>query len=156
MSALSINEPLAWLRNPANKNSEISVDSLESELKELKAEGLLKNVFRSDQIYTGKFVSQAPGQVLIEGLGGWSIDALRWNKRKLVGKPLLTKKGVHKREGILLTYGNVDTGGKNMPRVHDLVPTVLSLMKLPLPANIDGRNLAKEVTKPVDLVLNVA
>jgi len=154
--ALSINEPLAWLRISDGFSAEVSVDSLESGLNQLKASGALKNVFRTDQLYAGSYLSDAPGQILIEGPSGYSIDAMRWNKRKLIGKPLLTKKGVHKREGILLTYGKIKTEIHGAPRIEDLVPTILEVMRLPVPASIDGKALVRKNAAPLDVrVLNV-
>jgi predicted AlkP superfamily phosphohydrolase/phosphomutase len=157
VSAFSINEPLAWLRISKNYLDGIGVESLEADLAELRSNGVLKNVFRPDQIYFGSYVSQAPGQILVEGSSGCSIDAIRWNRRKLLGKPLLTKKGVHKREGILLTYGNIKTDNQTLARIQDLVPTVLETMKLPLPLTLDGKALIRKTSTPMDLeVLNVA
>ncbi|HYB03903.1 MAG TPA: alkaline phosphatase family protein, partial [Nitrososphaerales archaeon] len=139
VSAFSINEPLAWIRISQNQKNSVPEDQLISQLEKLKAEGLLKNVFETDKIYSGKFVRFAPGKILVEAPDGWAVDTLRWNQRKLTGKPLFTKKGVHRREGILLTYGcEIKT---DSPRIHDLVPTVLHMLKLPVPQNIDGRSL---------------
>ena len=133
------------------------MDSLESGLNELKASGALKNVFRTDQLYAGSYLSDAPGQILIEGPSGYSIDAMRWNKRKLIGKPLLTKKGVHKREGILLAYGKIKPEIHGAPGIEDLVPTILEMMRLPVPASVDGKPLVRKNASPLDVrVLNVA
>ena len=151
VSAFSINEPLAWLRIAENETF-VTPDALLSELEKLKEQGLLKNVFETDKIYTGKFVRFAPGKLLVEAPDGWALDTIRWNRRRLTGKPLFTKKGVHRREGLLLVNGcklKDDT-----PRVHDLVPTVLHMMKLPVPDNIDGRSLlldTEEQVKPLKI-----
>ncbi len=139
VSAFSINEPLAWIRISQNQENSVSEDQLISQLEKLKAEGLLKNVFETDKIYSGKFVRFAPGKILVEAPDGWAVDTLRWNRRNLTGKPLFTKKGVHQRDGLLLAYGcEIEREG---PRVHDLVPTVLHMLKLPVPENLDGRSL---------------
>jgi len=140
VNAFSINEPLAWLRiSKKNNNKPVSQESLVLELEELKKQGLLKNVFETDKIYSGKFLRYAPGSILVEAPEGWAIDTLRWNKRSLTGKPLFTKKGVHRREGALLVYGTkLDLVA---PRVHDLVPTALDMLKLPVRGSLDGRSL---------------
>jgi predicted AlkP superfamily phosphohydrolase/phosphomutase len=150
VEAFSINEPLAWLRISELHGSVITDETLISELEVLKDQGLLKNVFETDKIYSGKFVRFAPGKILVEAPEGWAIDTLRWNGRKIVGKPLYTKKGVHKREGVLLSYGcDLDF---EAPRVHDIVPTVLDLLRLPVPDVLDGSSLVrKKETKPLDI-----
>ncbi len=153
VSAFSINEPLAWLRISEYQEGNVTQGSLILELEELKEKGLLKNIFETDKIYTGKFVRFAPGNILVEAPDGWAVDTLRWNRRKLAGKPLFTKKGVHRREGLLLVYGcsvKLDS-----PRVHDIVPTVLDLMKLPVPSNVDGRSLLGMKQKEPVKLLNV-
>jgi predicted AlkP superfamily phosphohydrolase/phosphomutase len=154
VSAFSINEPLAWLRISENQERFVTQDSLVSELEELKQQGLLKNVFETDKIYTGKFVRFAPGKILVEAPDGWAVDTLRWNKRELSGKPLFTKKGVHRREGVLFIYSGSNSVKLESPRVHDIVPTVLDLMRFPIPENIDGKSLVQK-QKEAEL-LNVA
>lgn len=159
VSSFSINEPLAWLRISEKNGNEISRESLVLELEELKKKGFLKNVFETEKIYSGRYVRYAPGEILVEAPEGWAIDTLRWNKRKLTGRPLYTKKGVHRREGILLVYGReleLDS-----PRVHDIVPTILDMLKLPMPQALDGESLLRKETtrekeQKVVKVLNVA
>jgi predicted AlkP superfamily phosphohydrolase/phosphomutase len=151
VSSFSINEPLAWIRF-LEKNG-VSQESLLAELGDLKNQGLLKNVFEVDKIYNGRYVRFAPGKILVEAPDGWAIDTLRWNRGKLIGKPLYTKRGVHRREGVLMVAGkdlNLESA-----RVHDIVPTVLDLLKLPIPESIDGETLAKPASKEPRRLLNV-
>jgi len=140
VSAFSINEPLAWLRISELGDDRISEETLIAQLEELRRQGIIKNIFETDKIYKGKYVRYAPGQLLVEAAEGWSIDTLRWHKRNLTGKPLFTKKGVHRREGVLLIYGSHMSLRMDSLRVHDLVPTVLSMMKLPVPESVDGKS----------------
>jgi predicted AlkP superfamily phosphohydrolase/phosphomutase len=155
VSALSINEPLAWLRI-SERGNDISEEGLIVQLEELRERGILKNIFVTEKIYNGKYVRYAPGQLLIEAADGWSIDTLRWHKRNLTGKPLFTKKGVHRREGVLFIYGKDLALRMDLPRVHDLVPTVLELMKLPVPESIDGKSVVGTNQAKREEVLNVA
>jgi len=156
VSAFSINEPLAWLRISEKENDHISEDALMTELEELRQQGILKNIFETEKIYSGKYVRFAPGKLLVEASDGWSIDTLRWHRRNLTGKPLFTKKGVHRREGVLLIYGSNLTLSIDSPRVHDLVPTVLRILKLPIPESIDGKSVVELSRTKSEEVLNVA
>jgi predicted AlkP superfamily phosphohydrolase/phosphomutase len=158
VSAFSINEPLAWLRISKDHGEQLSQDLLVSELEGLKKQGLLKNIFEVDKIYSGKYVRFAPGSILVEAPEGWAVDTLRWNRRNLTGKPLFTKRGVHRREGLLVFYGK-DKLKAYSPRIHDIVPTVLEMMKLPCSRDIDGKSLlerTKRSEEPVTELLNVA
>ncbi len=129
VSAFSINEPLAWLRISEDREGSPTQERLISELQELKEKGVLKNIFESEKIYSGKFLQFAPGKILVEAPKGWTVDTLRWNRRNLTGRPLFSKKGVHQREGIMLVYGSEFE--LESPRIHDIVPTVLGMLKLP-------------------------
>ena len=148
VTAFSINEPIAWVRVSDHSKKDISTDQVLQELGELKRDGTLKNIFRSEEIFRGKYISKAPGEILVEASDGWLIDTLRWNKRRLTGKPLYTKKGVHKREGLFVVYSGENTSSPNVSspadkcRVHDIVPTVLSMLNLPIPVNLDGKVLS--------------
>ena len=151
VSSFSINEPVAWVR--ISDGVQIDQESLLSQLGELKNQGLLKNVIEVDKIYRGRYVRFAPGKILVEAPDGWAIDTLRWNRRKLTGRPLYTKRGVHRREGILMVAGanfKLDS-----PRVHDIVPSVLDLLKLPIPESIDGSSLVRARVKEPERLLNV-
>jgi predicted AlkP superfamily phosphohydrolase/phosphomutase len=151
VSSFSINEPVAWVR--ISDGEAIDQESVLSQLVELKNQGLLKNVFEVDKIYSGRYVRFAPGKILVEAPDGWAIDTLRWNRRKLAGRPLYTKRGVHRREGILIVEGA--NFKFDSPRVHDIVPTVLDLLKLPIPENIDGSSLVRAQEKEPEKLLNV-
>jgi predicted AlkP superfamily phosphohydrolase/phosphomutase len=155
VSAFSINEPLAWLRISEDREGSPTQERLISELQELKEKGVLKNIFESEKIYSGKFLQFAPGKILVEAPKGWTVDTLRWNRRNLTGRPLFSKKGVHQREGIMLVYGSEFE--LESPRIHDIVPTVLGMLKLPIPENIDGKSLLiKSIEKEPEKLLNVA
>jgi predicted AlkP superfamily phosphohydrolase/phosphomutase len=143
IAPFSINEPLAWLRISDNFKPSINLDSLIKELMELKEDGVLKRVFKTSEIYFGNCVQDAPGQILIEANDGWSIDTLRWNNKRQVGKPLLTKRGVHQRDGVIFLYGDFFEADLSSARIHDIVPTILSLMRLPLPDDLDGKSLVR-------------
>jgi predicted AlkP superfamily phosphohydrolase/phosphomutase len=156
VSAFSINEPLAWLRISEKGGVRVSEECLITELEELRRQKIIKNIFETEKIYSGKYVRFAPGQLLIESSPGWTIDTLRWNKRNLTGKPLFTKKGVHRREGVIFIYGNNLPLGLESARVHDLVPTVLSLMRLPMPESLDGKSLIGLQQTSTTALLNIA
>lgn len=139
VSSFGINEPVAWIR--LSKNSNYNTNSVYLQLDELKKQRLLKNVFKTQEIFYGKYVENALGQILVEANDLWAIDTSRLNGGRLVGKPLLTKKGIHKRAGIFGYLGPQTLRSQTPLRIHDIVPTVLELMSLPIPKNLDGSPL---------------
>ena len=144
VSAFNINEPVAWLRISGKDAGEFTSTHtrLMADLAELKKSGLLKSYLLTKDLYNGKRVDQAPGQLIVEAPDGWAIDTTRLNNGKYVGNPLLTKKGIHALDGILICYGEEGLRGTNLANrtlsVYDIVPTVLNLLKLPIPSYIDG------------------
>ena len=148
--ALGINEPVAWIR--LSRDSKNDVNKVAKQLQELKKEGLLKNVFKSRDIFNGKYIENVLGQLIVEATQGCAIDTTRINDGKLEGKPLLTKKGIHQHEGVLGYIGRYNlSSGMPAYRLQDIVPTVLTLMALPIPGNLDGiaiLNVAGEKSTP--------
>ena len=137
VSAFGINEPVAWIRC-SKENVARNQEQVYSQLMELKQKGLLKNVFKTGDIFSGKYVENAIGQLLIEANRGEAIDASRLNDGRMIGKPLLTKKGVHERAGIFAYSGNARARPDQVLRIQDLTPTVLGLLGLPIPKDLDG------------------
>jgi len=147
--SFSINEPVAWIRL-SKENETISRDSLYTQLDELKKQSLLKNVFKTDEIFHGKYVKKAIGQLLIEAYPGWAVDTSRLNNGRLVGRPLLTKKGIHKREGIFAYFGHSFARASDSTyRLQDVSPTVLDLMDLPIPKIMDGSPILEKKGAPI-------
>ena len=146
-SVFGINEPVAWIR--LAKKSDFDSNKIIQELTELKEQKLLKGVFKSGDIFSGKYVDEAPGQLLIEANSEWAIDGSRLNGGKLVGKPLFTKKGVHQQAGIFGYVGKLSLKADMVYRIQDIAPTVLDLMRLPIPKNLDGTSLIAD-NNPVE------
>ncbi len=57
-----------------------------------------------------------------------------------MGKPLLTKKGVHQQAGVFGYMGKLPLK-VGVYSIEDIVPTVLELMRLPIPKTLDGTSL---------------
>jgi predicted AlkP superfamily phosphohydrolase/phosphomutase len=114
------------------------LDSLIEDLDSLKQSGVLKRILKVDELYAGKYLDKAPGQILIEARDGLVIDTTRFNRGRLIGKSLVKKKGAHRLEGMLALYGGGIEKIEPSPVVYDVVPTVLDLFKLPVPNYVDG------------------
>lgn len=137
--ALNNSEGVAWLKVLADDSKGKSLeDSLFRDLKVLMDVGMLKNVFHSRELFHGKLVDTAPGQILVEGVDGWIVDTGRLNRGRLSGKPSFSKKGSHRREGLFALLGRSLPVTVARVDIKDVAPSVLNLLRLPLPSHLDG------------------
>src|SRR5205085_4289996 len=100
---------------------------------------VVERVSRRDEVYRGDFAIRA------------SDLYIYWNRAASLGAPPREVKakgfwwsGDHRPEGILICKGKGIRTQKelnlpDMPKVYDLVPTILHLAGLPVPEGLDGR-----------------
>lgn len=141
VKAFASGGPVAWLKLLPHENGNAVDKDLEGDLDELKTQGILKNFYRSEDLFSGEYLHQAIGEFVIEAAEGYAINATRLDKGKLLVQPILTNKGHHRSEGIFLSYGALQISREHPPSILDVLPTLLSTQKLPLPAYLDGRSL---------------
>jgi predicted AlkP superfamily phosphohydrolase/phosphomutase len=74
--------------------------------------------------------------------------------RRVVTRQIRGDSGCHRRHGILIAWGEGVRPGETVEdaRIMDVTPTILHLMDLPVPDDIDGRVLTSmlSVTRPVE------
>jgi predicted AlkP superfamily phosphohydrolase/phosphomutase len=98
------------------------------------------HVFRKEEVYWGKHLDSAPdlfffveGYPPLTGLKGGKI----WNRAPY--------SGAHSQYGTFIAYGSQIKKGLEVEKakIYDITPTVLHLMGLAIPEDIDGRVLAE-------------
>ena len=109
-----------------------------NDLEELKSMGLIKNVYKSQELYHGKHSSEAPGQLLVEPYDDCMIDKNRIAHGQIY-KNLQTKRGRHRPEGLFISYGHFLPKIGPVVSIYDILPTLLTLLRLPIPDSLDGR-----------------
>lgn len=129
-------------------------DAISARLMELKdpANGkkVVKKVFRREEIYTGPCVPEAPDlMVYWDDAGYHSVQRFGKSEDAVFSDQLnlhltnLRYTGHHRMEGIFAALGKVVQQGTLIQgaRIIDIAPTVLYLLGLPVPGDMDGRVL---------------
>ena len=116
-------------------------------------ENVVRRVYRREEIYSGPYVGRAPDLVIdYNHPGGYSyLSRPSYTKQDKTSIGKLTKKemesarfqsksGSHREFGIFIALGNSIKKGKFVHKVNilDLAPTILHLLGLPIPAQMDG------------------
>jgi predicted AlkP superfamily phosphohydrolase/phosphomutase len=105
-------------------------------------DSIVEGVFTREELYEGLYLNEAPDMVMMlkdrykaskslqadETIGELSDDAI---------------KGSHRQHGIFIAWGPDIEKGRivNDTSIYDMMPTILKLMKVDIPKNLDGRVL---------------
>lgn len=124
---------------------------------------LIEKVYRREEIYDGPFVEEAPDIIpkwaLHQGYSyafrkATSSPDSRWIDQIDPSTPenqqfYASKSGTHRDHGIFLAHGaGIRSGATvNNPHITDLAPTILTLLDVPIPEDMDGRPLEEILTQ---------
>ena len=104
-------------------------------------EKIVDNVFRKQQIYSGRYLEKAPDLFLvIRKMQYMTTSSFVGNQ--IVG-PSPGYSGSHRMEGILFMYGKNLRRGQTLRscNIRDLMPTILYMLSVRFPSDIDGKVL---------------
>ena len=104
-------------------------------------ESPFEKILLKRDVYRGRLVDNMPDIILVPKAYYMGFEEYEFASNKVI---TIAKgiSGTHRREGIFIIYGdNIKRGYKltNKPHIIDIMPTVLYLMNVPIPRNIDGR-----------------
>jgi len=101
---------------------------------------VIRAVFRKEEIYAGPLLEQAPDLI---ALSQWGFDLKGTMTRDTVfGRTIFT--GMHTRDDATF-FINRQGLPPRRPDIADLSPTVLELLQVPVPPDVDGRSLLRAV-----------
>ncbi len=112
-------------------------------------EKMVDTVFKRSEIYSGPHVNSAPDLTLVMRNMSYVVsrfiaDQITHRTRESTGS------GCHRMEGILIMYGEDVRPGCFLKecRIMDLAPTILYLMGIPFPSDMDGKALVNAFRSP--------
>jgi predicted AlkP superfamily phosphohydrolase/phosphomutase len=129
-------------------------------------EPVVERAYRREEVYSGPALDEAPDVVvkwaLCRGYSyAFTLSAksrrLAWIERVDPGRPenlqyFNSKSGTHRDDGIFLARGASIRAGRAIQgaRIIDLAPTILGLLGVPVPDDMDGRVLTEALTDDFD------
>ena len=98
---------------------------------------VISRVFRKEELYKGPFIDKAPDLVLW-GAQGYDLKGAI-SKKDVLGRGKFT--GMHTHDDAFFYLRRL-APLKVKPHIQDLAPTILQLLDIPVPPDMDGRPLA--------------
>jgi len=129
-------------------------------------EMVVRTVYRREEIYHGLYLERAPDLIIdYNDPGGFAylsrpsytskdgVVIRKLTKKEMESARFQSKSGSHRNLGVFIAYGNSIRSGNFVKKIHilDLAPTILYLLDLPIPAEMDGQVIGdclKEEYKP--------
>jgi predicted AlkP superfamily phosphohydrolase/phosphomutase len=118
-------------------------------LRDARGRKLVSRVLKGEELYSGLLAADGPDLVVVfeEGVGGTdrNLGSSRGRASDDLEVPFEREfSGNHRPEGIFLARGpRVRPGGMHAASIVDICPTVLHLLGVPGPADLDGRPLTE-------------
>jgi len=109
---------------------------------------VMGEVLEADEAYSGPFVGLAP-DIVFDPNGGYEFSPDGSNEGGRLERVTGEGRGIHTSHGMLVMTGAGvrPAGDLTGPSIMDVVPTVLYLLGLPVPAEMDGRVLAGALSR---------
>lgn len=113
---------------------------------------MVKKASRPDELYTGDNVKKAPDIIIEWNLdNGYSYICARsltpgktveaWTDKEIAdSRFMINRSGNHRQHGVFIFNGMHAAKGREFyADIQDITPTVLGLMGVPIPSDVDGR-----------------
>ena len=130
--------------NPGNADNEVLKQEIKRKLEGLinpsTGEKVIENVYSKEEIYNGKYLHEAPDLIVDQAKGVHIPGGI--GQRDVFDSPRRWQ-AENKKFGIFMAYGSdiKQVGEVENVSILDLAPTILHLMGIAIPADMDGRVL---------------
>ncbi len=126
-------------------------DLIEKKLLEVKdpetGKNIVKAVYKGELIYSDECSEGRPDLLVIMNEGysiNESLETVIVGENRLGNK---YKTGDHDEKGLFIAYGNCFNCKRINADIYDIMPTILYLMGLPIPEDVDGRVLTEIIKR---------
>lgn len=118
-------------------------------------ERVVEEVFRREEVYDGPFLDRAPDILFLpRNLEYFGFGEYEFGSNQVIEPVTRGISGTHRMNGILLLAGQPIRAGQHIQgaQIVDLAPTILHLLGLPVPDEMDGRVLTEALSSPIEPV----
>jgi len=112
-------------------------------------EPVVERAYRREELYFGRYLERMPDIILVPRRYEYmAFGHADFGSHRLV-EPIFGLSGHHRPQGVIILWGEKVKGGETIEgaRIIDLAPTILYLMGVPIPVDMDGQVLT-EALKP--------
>ena len=97
---------------------------------------IFKDIYRREEYYSGKYINEAP-EIIIKPVDGYELKA-KLNANKFFNPPDMP--GIHTYDDAMIALNKKFRLKENII-IYDVFPTVLEILGVKLPENIDGESI---------------
>ena len=117
-------------------------------------ETVIESAHRKEELYDGPHLEQMPDILLFPRGFRYQAGGLSQFMSNKLMEPSFAYTGGHRMNGVLLMQGpDVKPGGVEGARLIDMAPTILHLLSLPVPADMDGTVLSQALSVEQEVAL---
>ena len=112
---------------------------------------VVNHVYRREEIYHGPHLDEAPDLVVVmRDYAYMTRGGSELTSRDVISEPSVNHSGNHRLNGMLVMNGPGIRSGYRVKSAHimDVMPTVLHILGIPVPADLDGRVLSEALERP--------
>jgi predicted AlkP superfamily phosphohydrolase/phosphomutase len=146
-------EPLGTV--PAGTAYETLRDEIASQLQKLRdpqtGEAVVQEIYRREDIYDGPALERAADILFIPTrMEYFGFGEYEFGSNRVVEAMKRGISGTHRMNGVMLMYGKPVRSGVQIKgsSICDLAPTILHVMGMPVPSDMDGRVLTEALVPP--------
>ncbi len=115
---------------------------------------VVSKVYRKEELYEGRSIWKAPDLVVV--MRNWSYitrGGKEFDSFQIIHTPTINHTGNHRLDGIFFAYGNNIKKGKEIKNISllDILPTLLSILNIEVPENIDGKQIRSIFRKEISV-----